>query len=67
MDINGKMLFTSEVKPIDVSIGGICLKADRRFEIGREYTLKLEYDDKILSVNGSVVWSVLSGWAGDCM
>ena len=54
------MLFTNEVQVIDVSNGGIFVKADRRFEIGREYSVKLEYEDKVLSLHGIVAWSALS-------
>jgi hypothetical protein len=31
-----------------------------RFEIGRQYAMKLECEDKILSVKGTVIWSILS-------
>jgi hypothetical protein len=61
MDIDGKMLFAREVKVMDVCMLGISLKADRRFEIGREYTVKLAYKDKALLLKGTVVWSVLNG------
>jgi Tfp pilus assembly protein PilZ len=61
MDIHGKMLFANEVRVINICMSGISLKSDRRFEIGREYSLKLEYEDKVLPLNGAVMWSVLSG------
>jgi hypothetical protein len=60
MSINGKMLFANEVKVVDVSMSGISLQSERRFEIGREYLVKLAYEDKVLSLNGIVSWSVLS-------
>jgi len=58
--IEGTLMFATEVDIIDISINGVALRADRRLEIGREYTLKLEFKDKGISLNGVVVWSVLS-------
>ncbi len=40
MDIHGKMLFTNDVKILDISMGGVLLKADRRLNIGRDYTIQ---------------------------
>jgi len=58
--IEGTLMFATDVEILNISINGVALKADRRLEIGREYTLKLEYMDKSVSLNGVVVWSVLS-------
>jgi hypothetical protein len=60
MEINGKMVFADNVTILDISAGGISLKADRRLNIGTEYTLKMEEEGKILAVKGNIVWSVLS-------
>ena len=60
MDIHGKMLFANDVKILDISMGGVLLKADRRLNIGRDYTMKLESKGKILNVQGTVVRSMLS-------
>ena len=57
-EINGKMLFATQVKVIDISAGGISIKANRRLNIGREYSLKLE-GMKAISLRGSVIWSSL--------
>ena len=59
MDINGKLMFTSEVSVINISISGISIKADRRLDIGKEYTLKLQEQNRVLTVKGIVVWSTL--------
>ncbi len=61
MGINGKMVFATDVKILDISVGGVSLKADRRLDIGNEYVLKLENRDRLISVKGVVVWSSLSG------
>jgi Tfp pilus assembly protein PilZ len=60
-EINGKMVFATEVKILDISIGGVSVKADRRLNMGNEYVLKLEDRDRFISVKGVVVWSSLSG------
>jgi len=60
MDIHGKMLFANDVNILDISMGGVLLKADRRLNIGRDYTMKLESKDKVLNVQGTVVRSMLS-------
>jgi len=61
VDITGKMMFADEVNILDISIGGVSLKADRRLNIGHEYAIKMENAGRILAVKGLVVWSVLSG------
>ncbi len=61
VEINGKMVFATYVKILDISIGGVSLKADRRLNIGSEYVLKLEGGNSIISAKGMVVWSALSG------
>ncbi len=58
--IEGTLMFATDVEIINISINGVALKANRRLEIGREYTLKLDFHDKVISLNGVVVWSVLS-------
>ena len=60
MDVTGKMMFATDVKIIDLSIGGVSLKADRRLNIGSEYTLKMEDKDSTISLKGTVVWSSIS-------
>ncbi len=61
VEINGKMMLADEVKILDISIGGVSLTADRRLNMGGEYAIKLEDKGKVLTVKGTVVWSVLSG------
>lgn len=61
IEINGKMSLTSKVEVIDISLGGVALKADRRLDIGKEYLIKLQEKSKTLEVKGIVVRSELSG------
>lgn len=60
LEIHGRMIAATEVKVVDISIGGIGIRANRRLNIGHEYALKLEARDKVLSLKGMVVWSKLS-------
>lgn len=58
--VHGNMLFASEVNILNLSLGGAAIEADKRLNIGREYTLKLDHKGKIISIRGLVVWSVIS-------
>jgi hypothetical protein len=60
IDINSNMVFAKNVKLIDISIGGISLKADRRLNMAGNYKLRIEYEDNVLKIRGVVVWSRLS-------
>lgn len=61
MEINGTMSLTDKVKILDISLGGVSLKADRRLNIGKEYVIKLQEKGKTIEVKGIVVRSELSG------
>jgi Tfp pilus assembly protein PilZ len=61
IEIHGKMSLTDKVEILDISLGGIALRADRRLNIGREYLIKLQKKGKTLDVKGTVVRSELSG------
>ena len=61
IEINGKMSLTDKVEVLDISLGGVALKADRRLNIGKEYLIKLQEKGKALEVKGIVVRSELSG------
>src|SRR5574340_436726 len=58
LEVNGKMVLATEVKVNDISISGISLKANRRLNIGSDYSLKLE-GSRTISLRGTVVWSSL--------
>ena len=57
--VHGKMTFASQVEVLNMSLSGAALKVDRRLNIGSEYLLKLEVQNKTISVKGVVVWSAL--------
>ena len=58
-EVHGKMALATEVKIIDISISGISLKANRRLNIGSDYTLKLQ-GSRTISLKGTVVWCSLT-------
>ena len=60
MDINGKMILSTYVKILDISIGGISFKANRRLNMGGEYSLKMKSKGGELTVKGIIVRSALS-------
>jgi hypothetical protein len=55
------MTFATEVSVIDIGMGGVSLTADKRLNIGGKYQLKLEGDDRVVSVTCEVAWSRMSG------
>ena len=65
--VQGRMVFASQVEVLNLSLGGVAIKADRRLNIGGEYTLKLVLSGESVEIKGVVVWSVMSGMhtAGD--
>jgi Tfp pilus assembly protein PilZ len=58
--INGRIILAKFVKILDISIGGLSLQTEKRLNIGNEYTLKIDSKEKLFSVKGIVVWSVLN-------
>ena len=60
-DVQGQVVLASKVEILNLSLGGVAIRADRRLNIGSEYTLKLEMGDRFVAMPGVVVWSVLSG------
>jgi hypothetical protein len=59
--IKGEMMLAKDVEIIDISVGGILLKSDKRLNPGNEHVIKLKHKDKVVSVRSRVVWSLLSG------
>ncbi len=59
MEVNSEMPSATYVKIIDISKNGVFVKADRKLDIGKKYSLKIEYENKVLFVKAVVVWSLL--------
>jgi c-di-GMP-binding flagellar brake protein YcgR len=60
MEINGKMILADKVEIIDISLGGVALKTDRRLNVGKEYLIKLGDREKSIDVKGIIVRCELS-------
>lgn len=60
-EINGKLSLSEKVEIIDISQGGVSLKADRRLNFGKEVSLKLGDRIETIDVKGTVVRSEVSG------
>ena len=61
IDVKGKMGLSDKVEILDISLGGVAFKADRRLNPGREYMIKLQDKEKTLNITGIIVRSELSG------
>ena len=61
IDIQGKMTLANKVEIIDISLGGVALRADRKLDVGREYMIKLGDKGRSIDVKGIVVRSTLVG------
>ena len=59
MKVKGRIMFSKIVDIIDISLGGISLKADRRLNIGNEYILKFDEKGLHISIKATVVWASL--------
>lgn len=53
-NIHGKVPLANSVQVLNISVGGVLIKIDRRLDIGSKYLLKLESREKILSIQGTV-------------
>jgi len=61
IDIQGKMTLANKVEIIDISLGGVALKADRKLDVDREYMIKLGDKEHGIDIKGIVVRSTLVG------
>ena len=60
MELNGKMIMAQKVEIIDISLGGVALKTDKRLNVGREYLIKLGYKGESIDIKGTIVRCELS-------
>ena len=61
LDANGRMIRATKVEIINISLGGLSLRADRRLNIGSGYVIILGNKTKAIPLKGVITWSVLSG------
>ncbi len=57
MDVQCRVFFATEVKVLNMSLGGIALSLNKRLNIGTEYTIKIESEGNTISLKGVVVWA----------
>jgi c-di-GMP-binding flagellar brake protein YcgR len=55
--VRGKVSFVERAEIINVSVGGVALKTDRRLEIGREHKLIVEGGNFRIELTAIIVWS----------
>ncbi|HSB33685.1 MAG TPA: PilZ domain-containing protein [Nitrospirota bacterium] len=60
LEINGKLILAQKSEILDISLGGVALKTDRRLNVGKEYLIKLDYKGKSIDVKGVIVRCELS-------
>jgi len=65
LDIKGEMAFADYIKILDISLRGLLIETDKKWNIGEEYILQIEYDGKQLPLRGYIVRSKLKEWKQD--
>ncbi len=65
LDVNAKMVFASEVKLENISVGGACILTSKNLKPNMTYLLKLDSGGIILSLGIAVVWERLIEQAKD--
>jgi Tfp pilus assembly protein PilZ len=58
--VQGKMMFASQVEVVNLSLGGVAIKADRRLNVGADYMMRLQLGERPVSIKGIVAWSTLT-------
>lgn len=61
LDVTSAMIDTNDVEIINISLGGISLRANRRFNMSGTYTLRIKSRGTALNLKGTVIWSRISG------
>lgn len=56
MDIKCKMHYATDVRLLNISFNGACIRLNRQLKIGNEYILHIESGTRTISVKGVVVW-----------
>ena len=49
MDINGRIMLANKVEILNMSVGGLLLKTDKRLNVGTIYVLRLESKGKLIN------------------
>jgi hypothetical protein len=60
--LEGRVALVTQVDILNISLGGIAVKVDRRLNLGSECTLKLSQGKQLVCLRARVVWSALTGF-----
>ncbi len=60
VNIHGKIQFAN-ADILNISVGGALFQTNKRLNMGRNYLLRLENSGKVVNVQGTIVYSTLSG------
>jgi c-di-GMP-binding flagellar brake protein YcgR len=61
MTLHAKTLFATEIEVLDVSMTGACIVAKKSLKSGDQHLLRLQNKGTALTLQGVVVWVMLSG------
>jgi hypothetical protein len=65
LNIHGEMAFANYIKILDMSPGGLLIETDKKWNIGQEYIVQVEYEGKQWLFKGYIVRSTLKEWKQD--
>ena len=60
MDIKCRVFFSTEVRILNISFGGVALSLNKRLNMGERYTLKIESEGNTISLDGVVIWEKMT-------
>lgn len=60
LKISGKMVLAKHVSILNISIGGLALKTDKKLSVGGQYSLTINGQSTTFTVKGKIVWSFLT-------
>ena len=58
-DIRGGMILASRVDILNLSLSGASIECDRRLNLGSKYAFKFKDPKRAITIEGTVVWSIL--------
>lgn len=61
LDIRGNILFSTDVRILNISLGGVSFSINKNLNVGGIYVLRLESKDKTLYLRGTIVWAKMNG------
>lgn len=58
-EVTGCLLYTMDIKVLDMSVQGMKVESSRRLDVGRKYSIKIGQGNDLVKLIGSVVWCTL--------